>query len=350
MFLKYVKRYYYDWKLKEKASRFKAVMFAAPQLLTRSNNQLLVNYENNINWYKYGSDFGPELIRTLKGANHIVTILLLFWAQINITQTALDLIQGISYGDYIPGNRYHLLSNGVREGYEYIPLSNLNIWEHMNAQLYCDAIIKNGWGVENTFYDDNDAVSCLKMDYASFLIDEESRKIENKEYSLMADGDGKIDIDTANCIEVTDYDTTAKYQNFVFYTQNINNKPSYIIKRLLDNDKEYEYAICNDNGFILKQCDSNCNCHEVIKNDRPKKINQCSSYQMDSTKRCMVDGIYKKIEYNVYLSLVSQTKIGDYYMSDYFCNNQTHQRGNFNNNSQKLSISFILLLLLLIFL
>ena len=69
MFLKYVKRYYYDWELKEKASRLKAVMFASPQLLTKSNNQLLINYENNINWYKYGSDFGPELIRALKGTN-----------------------------------------------------------------------------------------------------------------------------------------------------------------------------------------------------------------------------------------------------------------------------------------
>ena len=57
------------------------------------------------------------------------------------------------------------------------------------------------------------------------------KKVESKEHSLIADGDGIIDIDTPNCNEVTDYDTTAKYQNLVFYTQNIDNKPSYIIKR-----------------------------------------------------------------------------------------------------------------------
>jgi triacylglycerol esterase/lipase EstA (alpha/beta hydrolase family) len=57
IFLQYVKRHLYNWGLKEKASRFKAVIFAAPQLLTRSNNQLLINYEDNINWYKYGADF-----------------------------------------------------------------------------------------------------------------------------------------------------------------------------------------------------------------------------------------------------------------------------------------------------
>jgi hypothetical protein len=77
LFLKYIKRHYYDWGGIQKCSRFKAVIFGAPQLTSRSHNQLLIKYEQNINWYKYEADVGPELVRTLK--NTASTVCLFFY-------------------------------------------------------------------------------------------------------------------------------------------------------------------------------------------------------------------------------------------------------------------------------
>ena len=54
LFLRYVYYHYYSWDLKDKAKKFKAVMFGAPQLLSRPNDQVLKNQEYCINWYKYG--------------------------------------------------------------------------------------------------------------------------------------------------------------------------------------------------------------------------------------------------------------------------------------------------------
>ena len=53
--------------------------------------------------------------------------------------------------------------------------------------------------------------------------------------------------------------------------KNDTNDSSYIIKRLIDNEKELEYALGNDKKFVLKQCDGRCQCHEITKNDIPKR-------------------------------------------------------------------------------
>ena len=66
LFLKYVYKHYYDWGDGQKSERFKAVLFGTPQLMTRSDNQFLVNHEDNINWYKYESDIVPEIIFMMK--------------------------------------------------------------------------------------------------------------------------------------------------------------------------------------------------------------------------------------------------------------------------------------------
>ena len=44
---------------------------------------------------------------------------------------------------------------------------------------------------------------------------------------------------------MNDYYALAKYQDFILYLKEDNQ--SYIIKRLLDNEKEYEYSIFNNN-------------------------------------------------------------------------------------------------------
>lgn len=343
IFLKYVKRHYYDWGLGEKAERFKAVMFGAPQLISRSNNELLVNHEDNIHWYKYESDIVPEIIKTVKSIISIRLSYFLFRDAFCLTDLILEAFKLLSIGHYIPGHKYHLWVTGEKEEYRYIFCKNLNLFDHM-MNNYLEAIHKKGWGEENRSYDDSDTTSCLRMNYFNFL-SEEGNSI-SKENSLSGNDDGTIDIDTSDCEDVKDYKVEARYQNIFLYLKDDNK--TYIIKRLLDNGKEYEYALCSNNGFVLKQCDGKCNCHEVVKNDRPKKITMCSSYQMESAMSCLIDGEVKNVELRDYFSLFGETKIENYYLMDYYCNNQHHQRGNYQNNSQKITVSFILLMMLLI--
>jgi len=318
-------------------------MFGAPQLTSRSNNQLLLNYENNINWYKYESDVGPELVGTIKNAVGLWAILILFQGQIELSAVAFGIIQSVKYGNYIPGNKYHLWNNGGKEPYRYILGKNLNFFDHINFYQTIDAITKNGWGSENTYDDKYDITNCLKMDYAIFL-DQGSTSMREESSSSSVD---EIEIDTATCVEEKDYPNKIQYEDVIFLGKNDN--ISYIIKRILDNQKEYEYAICSADEFILKQCDQKCNCHQISKNSRPKKITMCTSYQLDSSMICLVDDNPEQIQLKSYFSIMGQTKIKDYYLMDYFCNGNIYQRGNYNN-SEILSLSFILMLVILLLL
>lgn len=341
LFLKYIKRHYYDWGGIQKCSRFKAVIFGAPQLTSRSHNQLLIKYEQNINWYKYEADVGPELVRTLKNTASTVCLFFLFSGQIWLSGAAFATLKSINYGNYIPGNKYNLWSSGEKEPYRFIFGKNLNFEDHVDLSRTVNAILKKGWGTENPSYDKSDTTNCLKMDYIKFLAEERDSKTEE---NLSEYDDGTIDIYSANCTDVTDYNIDSIYQDVILYFKSDNS--SYIIKRLLDEEKEYEYAICSKNGFILKQCDSKCKCHEVLKNDRPKSITMCTSYQLDSAMFCLVDGIPKVIELTDLFSIMGQTKIDNYYLMDYYCHNETYQRGNYKNNSKIISLSFILFLMI----
>ena len=146
--------------------------------------------------------------------------------------------------------------------------------------------------------------------------------------------------------EVERYNLVGKFQDVVLYLKN--DDSSYMVKRILDNEKEYEYAICGDTGFVLKQCDGKCNCHEVVKNDRPKDITLCSSYQLDSAMSCLIDEKIKKVYMSSYFSLIGQTKIDDYYLMDYFCKNKTYQRGNYKNSQKYYSANILLLFILIL--
>jgi hypothetical protein len=143
------------------------------------------------------------------------------------------------------------------------------------------------------------------------------------------------------------YEEKAKLQDVVLY-ENTALNTGYLLKRILSNGKEYEYALCNENGLFLKQCDIQCNCHEVSKNNRPKKITMCSSYQMDSGTTCLVDGEIKEVEISNYFSILEQTKIGNYYLTDYKCNDKMYSRGNYNNSEKKSSPLIILLVILIL--
>lgn len=348
LFLKYVYKHYYDWGDGQKSERFKAVLFGTPQLMTRSNNQFLVNHEDNINWYKYESDIVPEIIFTIKGFISVSNCFLMFGGIFSqLTSTILNSIKSVSYGNYIPGNKYFLWYTGVTERYRNIFEKNFKISDHAMGNYY-NAIVINGWGEENTSHDSSDSTNCLRFDYIKFISEEGINEFKE---SQINEDDETINIDTIECEDVKDYIIEANYSDAIFYLKNDNS--TYIIKRLLDNEKEYEYAICTDSGFVLKQCNNKCNCHKIEKNDRPKKIELCSSYQFESTMNCLIDGKIRNVESKNYFSLLGQTKIEKYYLMNYYCKNEIYLRGNYqdqdeqNNSSEKISISFILLLLIL---
>ena len=340
VFLKYVKRHYYDWGDKQKASRFKAVMFGAPQLITKTHEPLLLNYEKNINWYKHEHDPVPELVRTIKGCILFAAIGSILSGQFYLSAAAFTILKGVRYGDYVPGNKYYLWANGETEEYNYRFGMNTHWWDHVPFSNTLNAFLIKGWGTEDVSDNKDDKVVCSNFGFNMFVDEEKNPHFEENPYE-----NETININTSNCEDVKKYNLIGKFQDVVLYLKGDNT--SYIIKRILDNEKEYEYAICGDNGFVLKQCDAKCNCHEVLKNDRPKNITLCSSYQLDSAMSCMIDEKIKKVYMSSYFSLIGQTKIEDYYLMDYFCKSKNYQRGNYKN-SQKYYFTNILLLFILI--
>ena len=255
IFLKYVKRHYYDWGQQYKAKKFKAVMFGAPQLVSRSNNQKLLQFEKNINWYKYENDPFPEIISTFKKTSLPVVINLLFKSYLWISKSTLTTVHSVVYGNHIPGNRYKLHKDGKKIWYSKFPWDKSNMLDHIRVWRTYDAIVKNGWGYEHTSYDSSDTVICINenFNYYNFLNEENNFPLKEEKIKKAYQKENEtIDIDTGSCIDISDdFNMTDKYQqDSVLYLKNDN--LSYIIKRILDNEKEYEYAICDNDKFIVK--------------------------------------------------------------------------------------------------
>ena len=68
LYLLYVKRHLEDWGQKNKDSRFKAILFGAPTLTANREKENVDNYDNYINWYKYGRDCIPFIIGKVKNS------------------------------------------------------------------------------------------------------------------------------------------------------------------------------------------------------------------------------------------------------------------------------------------
>ena len=341
LYLLYVKKYLVDLGLKNMASRFKAVLFAAPALTTKSGKEYLANFDNYVHWYKYGKDCIPFIISRVKGSLLFEIMSQLFsFVTFGITKKAYKKVQQVNYGDYHPGQKY-LLKDGEKEDYqlEFCGFGASALNDHMDLSKTVDILTKI-WYKATHFYIKNKTNT---INYLEFLNDEDKSKSQEK-----------IDIDTANCEDLSGYTAMFNLSNAIFYMKNNTEDGSYVLKKLLDNGKEYEYAMCVDKQFVLKQCNDKCQCHEVIKNDRPKEITRCNSYQVENALNCLVDGKPKEIFVTEYFSVVRQMKIDNYYLMDYFCWNQTYSRGNYmsklENNSVKIStsISFLLFLFLLL--
>ena len=345
LYLLYVKRHLEDWNQKNKASRFKAVLFGTPALMTKSGKENIANFDNYVHWYKYGRDGIPFIIGKVKSSLLFRIISVLFKSiGINIAKEAYDIVKTVSYGYHHPGHKYHL-SHGEKRDYSIMDRFGYDfdaIIDHMNLEPSVK-ILNKVWSKTNQFYNKNNT---SKINYLKSLSEEnKTNNLENSSNKY------SIKINTADCEDVKDYVTMINFTNAVLYMKNQSNNATYIIKRLLDNEKEYEYAMCFDNKFILKQCNEKCKCHEVIKNKRPKEISHCNTYPYNNALNCLVDGNSKEIFVKEYFSVIEEIKIDKYYLMDYFCLNQTYSRGNYDDNSMKImktSISFLVLFLFLL--
>ena len=119
LYLLYVKRHLEDWGQVEKASRFKAVLFTAPALTTKSGKEYVANFDNFVHWYRYGRDGIPFIIGKVKNSN-LFDILSILLKQIglHIARSAYNTVQNVSYGYHHPGHMF-LLNNGIKREYRF---------------------------------------------------------------------------------------------------------------------------------------------------------------------------------------------------------------------------------------
>jgi len=143
LFLKYVK-YHYDWGLIPKAFNFKAVLFAAPALTTKTNKIMLSYHDDYVHWFKYGRDPVPFIIPEVKNSYFFNILDVLFSSlRIKITNKAYKTIKNVNYGSYHPGKKY-LLKNGKKTDYsfEYYSFDLAGISDHMDFYKSVDILTK----------------------------------------------------------------------------------------------------------------------------------------------------------------------------------------------------------------
>lgn len=139
LFLKFVK--YLDVS---KYSRSKAVLFGAPALTTKSNNEFVAMFDDYIHWYKYESDPVPFIISKVKDSVLFEILSNLFSSLgITITKKAYNIIQTVSYGSYHPGKRYHLISGEKRDYlFDYSRFDSIGIRDHMELYRAVEILTK----------------------------------------------------------------------------------------------------------------------------------------------------------------------------------------------------------------
>ena len=145
LYLIYIKKHSEDWAFwhKDKAEKFKAVLFGTPVLMTMSGKENLNHYNEYIHCYQYRMDFVPSLVYFIQNSDNY-KMLALFLRSIGfvIAREAYDTLQTVSYGNSLPGFKYTLLSDDPKI---IIPFSvgfnfptNLGIADHMNMAKIVD--------------------------------------------------------------------------------------------------------------------------------------------------------------------------------------------------------------------
>lgn len=307
--------------------KMKLVMFGAPKLISSSTNPTVKNFGDNVYWYKYNSDIGNEIVSIFKGPAG--TINKIFKStkskDAELISNLISTLSDVHYGEYAWGKKCRLNAksgfNALCDNYENIWWTNGNVMDH-NMQRYIKSLTYNGRG-------------------------------ETKKNVLKKSGEENIvDIETIKCENTDGYNLTVESGELYLYEVSQN----YIAKRVLDNGKEVEYAVCGDHGFYLKQCNSKCECHIVTKNDRPKEITMCTSGDLEGPKNCYVDGEIMSVDTYFYHEIMSETKIKGNYLVDYYCHDDMYQRGNYEAPKQKaesktastfVTLLFVVLLMLI---
>jgi len=312
LYYKYKKDAYYRDKalgqhvtLVSKSRKLKVVMFGTPGFIGPIKGTWFKQCKQDGYWYKYKKDIVPDVVKTAK----LLGISTSVYRSMMLTQLSplrkylnfkLDQIVSVSYGANTFGHKC-LLS----EDTGFVPNCNnyrgYNIFDSYSVadhapENYESSILSNGFGEE---------------DYVR------SSREENS-----------TDSNFTLCMDVSKYNMTVLFEDSVYYEE-LSNSSNYIIARLLDNEEEVEYSVCGESGFSLLQCDSQCNCHEVTKNNRPNTISFCSSGEQEGSFTCLVDGVEMAVDYTEAFMVQSETKIGNYYLMDYLCHDEIHQRGNY---------------------
>ena len=130
LYLLYVKRHLEGWGQKNKASRFKAALFSAPALTTKSEKENIANFDIYVNWYKYCGDCFLFIID--KAKNYLIFFILskIFSSMgFTITEEVYTKVQEVSYGQHHPGHKYHLINEKKMNIHLiYVKLIKLHYW------------------------------------------------------------------------------------------------------------------------------------------------------------------------------------------------------------------------------
>jgi len=306
--------------------KLKVVMFGAPGLVGPIKELWFKQMKQDGYWYKYNSDIAPDAVKTAKFLAKNKARFTQFSFVGKYFNFKLDQVSSVRYGENSFGHKCLL---GKKTGFVpncrtypgYSIFTSLNVGDHA-MENYESSILSNGYG---------------KEDYVRSSRDENS-----------------TDSNFTLCMDVSKYNLTDAFEDSAYYEE-LSNSSNYIIARLLDNEKEVEYSVCDEKGFSLLQCDSQCNCHEVTKNNRPNTISFCSSNEQEGSFSCLVDGVEMPVDYTEAFTVQSETKIGNYYLMDYLCHGEIYRRGNYilevsHAFSSKVSVFAIVLSLFLSFL
>ena len=134
LYLKYVYNHMFKWGQLDKAFRFKADLFGAPALTTKSEDPFVLFFDDYVHWFKYGSDPIPFIISKAKSSllfeilNNLMTSL-----GITIHKRAYLIIQTVSYGNYYPGIKYQL-KNGEKSFYFF----DIGVWNAIGIRYHMD--------------------------------------------------------------------------------------------------------------------------------------------------------------------------------------------------------------------
>jgi len=177
----------------------------------------------------------------------------------------------------------------------------------------------------------------------------ETIEILNNYYSTLRNDINDIYSDDSDDSSVSGNSGVSSNTDISSNSNDFNNSNDYVIVKKLPDTDEIEYAICTENGFILKQCNLDCVCHDVVKNQRPKTVELCNPDSEEGPAICLIDGEKKNVERNDYLGMEHEMIVNGQYITTYMCYGVEYERGNYSGASSILIGSMVLILFAFLF-